>query len=642
MKKDGIDLLADYVFLSKYSQRNSDGRLEHWHETIERIYAMHEVKLNKLGLWNIGVQEMIHKAMAMENDKKILSSQRGRQFASPVETSGILKHEAKLYNCCSTYIDRIEVFSEIMYLLLCGCGVGYSLHKEFIDKLPVVKKQTGAVLNVVHKIEDSIEGWADSIKILMKGLFNGYNENIDFTAIRPEGDLIDGKFVAPGPEPLIKAHENIKKVMLGAQGRKLTSIEIHDIICFIADSVVSGGVRRSAMIALFDKDDDLMLRAKTGSWWTENPQRAMANNSILTSVKDRLSYKEMKEKLQVIRQFGEPGVVNVADYSYTVNPCGEIVMKPSIDGNSGFAFCNLVEINAERVRTEKGFYEACEVASFVATLQSLYTDFKYLSAASREIAERDRAIGVSITGIYANPILQGEVLKAGAKIVAETNAKWAEVFGINRSRTCTTIKPSGNASSILGLYCSGIHPAHATKYLRRVRIKTYSPEFIALKDTPMVKVLRGDEAVISFPIEVKSGWIVCKDSVSAVEHLKFIGMVKHYWINKGSIDKKAISNNISATVEVRDDEWDEVAAVLFTNDYLFTGVSLLPKLGDQIYDNAPFQRLSSKEVKKEFNDIKQYLEANEVDFNVIMSNRDNIYSGDMVAVGCSGGSCELK
>lgn len=967
MKKDGIDLLADYVFLSKYSQRNSDGRLEHWHETIERIYAMHEVKLNKLGLWNIGVQEMIHKAMAMENDKKILSSQRGRQFASPVETSGILKHEAKLYNCCSTYIDRIEVFSEIMYLLLCGCGVGYSLHKEFIDKLPVVKKKTDKW--VYYKVEDSIEGWADSIKWLMENIFEGRDTRMDFTAIRPEGALIDGKFVAPGPEPLMKAHENIKKVMLGAQGRKLTSIEVHDIICFIANSVVSGGVRRSAMIALFDKDDDLMLRAKTGSWWTENPQRAMANNSILTSVKDRLSYKEMKEKLQVIRQFGEPGVVNVADYSYTVNPCftgdtivavangengvtikelaerkewtpvyykkhtggvgitegfafctgkkriielqlsdgsvirctpnhrimmkngdyvnaensigktlskfytsnavkyrtinsftngysrqyrmiweyyngekpfdydidhidnsggdfiqnlqllpkmnhngksglekksdnnpvhrikrksvntynlscstslekngrfnglsnedlieigksvvkmglplsfstcksmdsrwpssfsknrfggkfseftkyvlgekkyepklenrkqikidarnkyrhlsqdvsvigisevgceyvydicvradehnfaiitktcdddyqncsgvfvhncGEIVMKPSIDGKSGFAFCNLVEINAERVRTERGFYEACEIASFVATLQSLYTDFKYLSSASREIAERDRAIGVSITGIYANPILQGEVLKTGAKIVAETNAKWAEVFGINRSRACTTIKPSGNASSILGLYCSGIHPAHATKYLRRVRIKTYSPEFIALKDTPMVKVLRGDEAVISFPIEINRGCIVCKDSVSAVEHLKFIGMVKHYWINKGSIEKKAISNNISATVEVRDDEWDEVAAVLFTNDYLFTGVSLLPKLGDQIYDNAPFQRLSSKEVKKEFNDIKQYLEANEVDFNVIMSNRDNIYSGDMVAVGCSGGSCELK
>ena len=178
--------------------------------------------------------------------------------------------------------------------------------------------------------------------------------------------------------------------------------------------------------------------------------------------------------------------------------------------------------------------------------------------------------------------------------------------------------------------------------MRRVRIKTYSPEFIALKDTPLVKVLRGDEAVISFPIESDDPNMIFKDEVSAVEHLKFIGMVKHYWINKGSVNTKAVANNISATVEVKDDEWDEVAAVLFTNDYLFTGVSLLPKMGDQIYDNAPFQRLSSKEVESEYNAIKEYLDTHEVDFNEIMSDRENFYSGDMVAVGCSGGACELK
>lgn len=637
----GIDLLADYVFLSKYSQRNSDGRLEHWHETIERIYAMHEVKLNKLGLWNIGVQEMIHKAMAMENDKKILSSQRGRQFASPVETSGILKHEAKLYNCCSTYIDRVKVFSEIMYLLLCGCGVGYSLHKEYIDKLPKVKPCNGNK-RLKFFVEDSIEGWADSINELMTSLFDGEICDIVFDAIRPEGSLIDGKFIAPGPKPLIEAHEHIKSVMKNAQGRKLKSIEIHDIICYIASAVVSGGVRRSAMIALFDKGDDLMLKAKTGNWWVENPQRAMANNSILSTLSDPMGYSELKEKLQVIRQFGEPGFVNVKSYKNTVNPCGEIVMEPSINGETGFAFCNLVEINAERIHSKEEFFEACKVAAFVATIQSLYTDFKYLSPVSKEIAERDRAIGVSITGIYSNPILRGEVLRKGAKIVSETNGFLAKVvFGINASKACTTIKPSGNASSILGLYCSGIHPAHAEKYIRRVRIKTNSPEFIALQHTPMVKVLKGDEAVISFPIEVNDKNVVCKDSVSAVEHLKFIGMVKHYWINKGSSDKSS-SNNISATVEVRDDEWNEVAAVLFTNDYLFTGVSLLPKLGDQIYDNAPFQRLSSEELVKEFNDIKEYIENNDIDFNYIMSNRDNIFSGDMAAIGCSGGSCELR
>lgn len=641
MKKSGIELLADYVFLSKYSQKKSDGNLEEWDDTIKRIYDMHKVKLDTLGLRSPNVDNMIDKAIKFECEKKILSSQRGRQFASPKINSGILKHESKMYNCCSTYVDRVEVFSEMMYLLLCGCGVGYSLHKEYIEKLPVVKPLNGEQRPQFF-VEDSIEGWADSIKELINSLFEGIVPDIYFDAIRPEGALIDGKFLAPGPTPLIKAHNQIKDIMALAQGRKLTSIEIHDIICYIADSVVSGGVRRSAMIALFDKDDELMLKSKTGNWFVENPQRAMANNSILTTFEDGISYRDLKSKLSVIRQFGEPGFVNVNNYDYTVNPCAEIVMKPSINGKSGFAFCNLVEINAERIKTKEEFYDACFIASFVATLQSLYTDFKYLSKVSIDIAERDRAIGVSITGIYANPILRNEVLRHGAKIVAETNDKFALLFNINRSRTCTTIKPSGNASSILGLFCSGIHPAHAHRYIRRVRIKTYSPEFMALKDTPMVKILRKDDAVISFPIESNDENIVVKDEITAVEHLKFISMVKHYWINKGSLGGKAISNNVSATVEVSEGEWEEVASVLYTNDYLFTGISLLPKHGDQIYDNAPFQRLSSIELEDEFNAIYEFIENNDVNFNAIMSNRNDIFSGDMAAIGCSGGACELR
>lgn len=641
MNKTANELLAEYVFLSKYSQKKEDGYLETWNETIDRIYSMHEKKLESLGMLDKDIKKMLDTAKELEYQKKILSSQRGRQFASHNPNSGILKHEAKMYNCSSTYIDRIEAFSEIMYLLLCGCGVGYSLHRKYVEKLPIVKQKTDAVRNEFF-IEDSIEGIADSIKELVTALYNGEIPNMNYSLIRPEGSLIDGKFTAPGPEPLIRAHNNIIDVFRIAQGRKLTSIEVHDVICHIADSVVSGGIRRSAMIALFDKDDELMLKAKTGNWWNENPQRAMANNSILTTYDETISYEELKSKLSIIRQFGEPGFVNVKGYDYVVNPCAEIVMKPRIGNRSGFAFCNLVEINAEVIESEEEFLEVCKVSSFLATVQSLYVDFKYLSSITREIAERDRAIGVSITGIYANPHLKGEVLQRGARTVADINAKYAEMFGINKSRSCTTIKPSGNASSILGLYCSGIHPAHADKYIRRVRIKTYSPEYLALEGTPMVKQLRGDDAVISFPLETNNPNIITKDQVTAVEHLKFIAMVKHYWINKGSYSTKCIPNNISATVEVADDEWDEVAAVLFTNDYLFTGVSLLPKQGDQIYDNAPFQRLSSPETENEFNAIKRYIEENEINFLNIMSSRDNIYSGDMAAVGCSGGSCELK
>lgn len=639
--KKGIDLLAEYVFASKYSQKKADGNLETWDETVDRIYAMHEVKLKKMGLWGDNVSSMLKKAKEYEKNRIILSSQRGRQFASPVETSGILKHESKMYNCCSTYIDRITAFSELMYLLLCGCGVGYSLHKKYIDKLPEVKPFTRQ-LQTEYEIEDSIEGWADSIKVLMGALFKGEDLQMNYDKIRPEGALIDGKFVAPGPRPLAIAHARIRKVMKNAGGRKLTSIEIHDIICHIADSVVSGGVRRSAMIALFDKDDDLMLKAKTGEWYKQNPQRAMANNSMLCTLDDPMTYSELKEKLKVIRQFGEPGFVNVPDYKYTVNPCGEIVMYPRCTEGTGFAFCNLVEINAERVTTPEMFLEVCKIASFVGTVQSLYTDFKYLSHASQTIAERDRAVGVSITGIYANPMLHGEILTDGAKTVAKTNKEWADSFGINHSRTCTTVKPSGNASCILGLYCSGIHPAHDHKYLRRVHIKTYSPEYRALEGTPMVEKLHDDEAVITFPIESTNPDIVTKNEISAIDHLKFIGMVKHYWINKGSIVPHVVSNNVSATVEVADDEWNEVAAVLFTNNYLFTGVSLLPKLGDQIYDHAPFQRLLNKDTQAEYDAIQKYIDEHDIDFIKIMSNRDNINSGDMAAIGCSGGACTLK
>ena len=646
MNKTGLDLMAEYVFLSKYSQRKEDGILENWNETVDRIYGMHEVKLKELGLFNDSTEKALNKAKEFEYNKVILSSQRGRQFASRNRYSGILKHEAKIYNCSSTFIDRPKVFSEIMYLLLCGCGVGYSLHKEYIEKLPKVKEHTFS--SVLFTIPDSIEGWADAIYHLMNGWFGGYQVNFNYSEIRPEGSLIDGKFVAPGAKPLHDAIVKINKIMQGAIGRKLQSIEIHDICCHIASSVVSGGVRRSAMIAMFDRDDELMLKCKTGNWWEENPQRAFANNSILASQDENISYEEIKKTLSVVRQFGEPGFINVPSYDYVVNPCGEVVMKPTIDirengklvHETGFAFCNLVEINNKAIEDKEMFYEACESASFIATVQSLYIDFKYLGRASKLIAKRDRAIGVSITGFYENNNLNKDVLEVGAKLVTIKNGMWATLFGISRSACCTTVKPSGNASCILGLTCSGIHPAHDHKYLRRIRIKTYSPEYVALKDTPMVKYLRGDEAVITFPIE-SGGSVKTKDEVFAVEHLKDIAMVKHFWINKGSVVKH-MSNNVSSTVEVKENEWDEVAAVYYMNRHLFTGVTFLPSFGDAVYDNAPFQRLSNKELRKEYEEIEKYIKENDVDFNSIMSNRGNLYSGDMAAQGCAGGACELK
>ncbi len=642
----GLDLMADYVFLSKYSQRNEKGNLETWEEVNHRIYDTHRIKLENLGIMDDYISEMLTKAEDFENKKLILSSQRARQMAFPNMNSGILKHEARIYNCCSTYIDRTKVFSEIIYLLLCGCGVGYSLHKDYINKLPKVK-----VLSDEDEskpkwiIEDSVEGWADSIDILMTSMWDGKYVSFDYSKIRPEGDLIDNKFKAPGHKTLEKCHKNIRRIFNGARGRKFTSLEIHDLICHIAESVVSGGVRRSALIALFDKDDELMLNCKTGSWWEENPQRAMANNSILTTYADSMTYQELKSSMKVVQQFGEPGFLCMPNYQYVCNPCGEILMKPRYGRSSGFAFCNLVEINADLIKDEETFYKACQVASFMGTIQSLYTDFKYLSDISKKIAERDRNIGVSITSIMSNPMMRDkDILSKGAEIVAAMNRSTADKLEIHPSRTCTTIKPSGNASTILGLSCSGIHPAHADKYIRRIRVKTNSSEFLKLQHTPLIKVLTDNEAIISFPIDTTENKekTIYKDDLTAVEHLDIIKTVKHFWINKGSL-QKTINHNISATVEVREgSEWDEVAAVLYTSKYLLTGVSLLPKIGDQLYTYAPFTRLYNEDIRKEYMELVEYINNNDVDFNDIMSDRSEFISGEMTAMGCSGGACELK
>ncbi len=638
MNDKGLNLMAEYVFVSKYAQKKDNGDLETWDDVNNRIYQTHRLKLESLGLLNNDVENYLSKAEYLENKKILLSSQRGRQFAFPDWDSGILKSESKIYNCCGSYVDRVEFFSEAMYLLLCGCGIGYSMHKEYINKLPIVKHKTNIVTN--YAIDDSIEGWADSIKELMFALFDGRDVEFDYSKIRPKDYLINGRFKAPGSRPLRKAHENIRKVFSTVADRKLKSIEIHDIICYIAESVVSGGVRRSAAICLFDKDDNDMLTAKSGTWWQDNPQRAMANNSICTAYDDKFSYSDLKSKLSVIRQFGEPGFINVPNYKYVVNPCGEILLKPTINNKTGWAFCNLCEINAEMIKSAEDFILACDVAAFIGTLQSLYTNFKYLSKTSQDIAERDRNIGVSITGSICNKLLDKDLLMRGAKVVVNSNKEWAEVFNINASRTTTCQKPSGNASAILALTHSGCHPAHSKQYLRRIRIKTSSPEYKALKDSPMIRVIDWDNAVISFPITVNNPNAVFKDDLSAVEHLDYVKMLKHFWVNKGSAEK-TVNHNVSCTIEVKDDEWNEVAAILHTNTHLLTGVSLLPKAGDEIYELAPFTRLYNDEIKKEFIDIENYIYKNDINFIDIMSEKSVNDASDYVAVGCAGGVCSL-
>lgn len=648
MIKTGLEHLGDYVFYKNYSQRKEDGSLETWEESVDRIYDMHKLFLQYKGYYDEPLGELLEEARKLEKAKFFLSSQRARQFASRNFSSGILKHHAKIYNCSSTLIDRERVFAEVMYLLLCGCGVGYSLHKEHIQKLPAVAQLIDT--DQIYSVQDSIEGWSYAIDVLMHCAFNGGKiPTFDYGQIRPAGSTIDGKFTAPGPEPLITAMTNIRQVLNSCQGRQMKSTELHTILCHIASAVISGGVRRSAMIALFDKDDEGMKQIKTGNWYEEHRELAMANNSILTVYGEPLSYGEYKEILEFTKQYGEPGFIKVDSYNHTLNPCAEIVMNPVCEDGTGFAFCNLVEINCQKVDSPELFLKLCRVASFVATIQSLYTDFKFLHESTKMIAERDRAIGVSLTGIMASDLMKGKLLTRGAETVVQENVKTARILNINPCKRCTTVKPSGSATTILNLYCPGIHPAHDRTYLRRVRTTALSPEWKALVGTPMAKY-ENKEYIISFPCVV-AGKVITKPEITAVEHLKTIGMVKHFWVNKGvnpNIDQRpaglytdhtSIPNNVSCTVEVSEDEWDEVAAVMYVNSHLYTGVSFLPKYPGT-YPNLPFTSITEETIQ-EYNDIVAYLEANEIDFHAIMSGRKEKSAGELGAVACNGGACEI-
>lgn len=331
------------------------------------------------------------------------------------------------------------------------------------------------------------------------------------------------------------------------------------------------------------------------------------------------------------------------------NKGGEILIHAvyhNEDGSkeTGWGFCNLCEINADKIKTEEEFLAACELSTVVGTVQATYTDFKILSPVSKKIAERDSAIGISITGLYQNKLLHGKLLEKGANKVVETNKKIASILGINQCKRSTTIKPSGNASVILGLACSGIHPAHSHKYLRRVRTTENAPEYIKLKDTPLVKEYSwGDakEYIISFPIELPYS-VKTKESLSAVEHMKFIGMVKHFWVNKGVSSKngKAYPNNVSATVEVAKDEWELAAALMYANSHLFSGCSFLAQM-EEHYPNLPYSRLDTPEVEMEYNNIVEWLKTNEVDFREILTKSQPKAASDMAAMACAGGSCEI-
>jgi ribonucleoside-diphosphate reductase alpha chain len=561
----------------------------------------------------------------MVYDKKVLPSMRSLQFGGkPIEIS-----PNRVYNCAYMPIDHVDSFSETMFLLLGGTGVGYSVQKHHVEKLPDIKKPNPERTRR-YLIGDSIEGWADAIKVLMES-YLGYKSStpvFDFSDIRHKGAMLvtsGGK--APGPQPLKDCIHNITKVLDNKKdGEKLTPIETHDIVCHIADAVLAGGIRRAALISLFSADDEEMISCKSGSWWEQNAQRGRANNSAVL-----LRHKITKEffmdlwKRIELSGAGEPGIYLSNDKDWGTNPCCEIALRP-------FQFCNLCEVNASDIESQEDFDKRVRAAAFIGTLQAGYTDFHYLRDIWKRTTEKDALIGVGMTGIGSGVVL-GYDMKKAAKAVKEENERVATLIGINKSARTTTVKPSGTSSLVLGT-SSGIHAWHNDFYLRRIRVgkneSIYS--YLAINHPELIEdefFRPHDTAVISIPQKAPEGAIIRHESV--FQMLERVKKVSQEWIKPGHRNGQN-SHNVSATVSIKEDEWDLVGEWMWNNRDFYNGLSVLPYNGGS-YTQAPFSDCT----KEEYENLVKTL--TNIDLTKVIELQDNTDLRGEVA--CAGGACEI-
>lgn len=613
-----VKALSEYTIYSKYAHYRKDKRRrESWAEQIDRVFNMHEKKFSKQLEDNPEFRKEFDFAKSQVLKRRVLASQRSLQFGGP----SIEQHNAKMFNCSYLYMDRPRAFQETMYLLMCGCGVGFSVQKHHNDLLPdVLPREKGKKKYVVP---DSIEGWADALGVMMAsygvtdGEFSeyiGHRIDYDFSLIRPEGSLIAGKFKAPGPKGLqasLKKIEELIENRLSGGEYRLHSIDTYDIIMHASDAVLSGGVRRSATICMFDLFDTEMMNAKTGSWFIENPQRGRSNNSVVL-VKDEVTAKQFSEIMDSTKQYGEPGFYWTHDRNIGSNPCVEIGLVPHTrDGRSGVQFCNLTEINGKWCSSEERFLQACRASAIIGTLQAAYTDFVYLSKETKEITEEEALLGCSITGMMDNPdvLFNPEFQRRGAQQILETNEKVAKWIGINPAARTTCVKPAGTTSCVLGT-ASGVHPHHAKRYIRRVQANKnefpvqHFSEINPLAVEESVWSNNKTDNVISFLCEVPAGSIT-KNMLDATELLDRVVSTQRNWVEAGTRVDRCINpkarHNVSNTITVKDDEWGDVDNFIYKNRKWIAGISLLSYLGDKDYAQAPFTTvLSDTEITKEY------------------------------------------
>ena len=613
------EILSNITVYMKYARYIVDlQRRETWEELVTRNKEMHIKKHPEL-------KEEIEEVYKFVYDKKILPSMRSLQFGGkPIEIS-----PNRIYNCAYLPIDDWRAFGETMFLLLGGTGVGYSVQKHHVDLLPEIRKPSN-LKNRRYLIGDSIEGWADAVKMLMKSYFHGgATINFDFSDIRSKGAmLITSGGKAPGPQPLKECLIKIQGILDAKQNNeKLSSIEVHDIICYIADAVLAGGIRRAALISLFSADDEEMISCKSGPWWELNPQRGRANNSavLLRNKITKDFFLSLWKKIEASGA-GEPGIYLSNDKDWGTNPCCEIALRP-------FQFCNLCEVNVSDIETQEDLNARVKAAAFIGTLQASYTNFHYLRPIWQRTTEKDALIGVGMTGVGSG-VAQKFNLKEAAELVKETNAIIAKQIGINASARSTTIKPSGTSSLVLGT-SSGIHAWHNDYYIRRMRVgkneAIYS--YLAIYHPELIEdeyFRPHDTAVISVPQKSPEGSILRHES--ALELLERVKWFYTNWIKEGHRTGQN-THNISATVSIKVDEWDTVGEWMWNNRKFYNGLSVLP-YADHTYIQAPFEDCT----EEKYDDMKKSL--SNIDLSKVVEMADNTDLKGEVACGADG--CEVK
>jgi ribonucleoside-triphosphate reductase (thioredoxin) len=607
--------IVSYKNYVKYLINHS--RRETFEEAVNRLMNMHLDRFPKLS-------RDIIKAFQKVHELKVMPSMRSLQFGG----EAILKNHARLYNCSTTAIDNTKAFSEVMFLLLSGVGVGFSVQKRHINKLPVIRypKEEG-----IYLIHDSIQGWSEAVNTLMDAyFFSKIRPVFDYSRIRPKGAyLVTTGAKAPGPDPLKRALELVEVKLKNSLNRKLRSIEVHDILCIISDSVISGGVRRSATISLFDKDDTEMLNCKKGEWWNSAPWRARANNSAVLE-RNKTTKAEFFSVFEACQESGsgEPGFfwTNNAD-EYLTNPCAEISLRSN-------GFCNLTTINQTGITSEKDFFNRVYAATLIGTLQATYTDFHYLQEGWRKTTEEDALLGISFTGIAdAAGVITPQLLQKGANLVLEVNDKYAKKLGINIAARTTTVKPEGSSSCVLGS-SSGIHSRHSAYYIRRIRMSKNDAIGVylshAMPELVEDDIMAPNTVIISIPQKSPEGSLL-RNSETALSLLNRALMYNQNWISPGHRTGDN-QHNVSVTISVKDHEWDSLKLEMWKNRELYSGISLLP------FDNSTYKQMPFEEISEdEFNKLQAFVKP--IDLKEIREEEDN--TDRMTQLACAGGACDI-